>query len=70
MAITNIYKGDIERSDIHKIYKGTTLLYEAGLPSRYIQTTTADLMQVVTILEQKNILYYQKISQVVTEYKI
>ena len=28
MAITNIYKGDLERSDIQKIYKGTTLLYE------------------------------------------
>ena len=29
MAITNIYKGDVERSDIQKIYKGTTLLYES-----------------------------------------
>ena len=28
MAITKIYKGDVERSDIDKIYKGTTLLYE------------------------------------------
>jgi len=28
MAITNIYKGALERSDIQKIYKGTTLLYE------------------------------------------
>ena len=28
MAITKIYKGDVERSDINKIYKGTTLLYE------------------------------------------
>ena len=26
MAITNIYKGDLERSDIQKIYKGTTLV--------------------------------------------
>jgi len=32
MAITNIYKGDVERSDIQKIYKGTTLLYEKVLP--------------------------------------
>ena len=32
MAITNIYKGDLERSDIQKIYKGTTLLYEKVLP--------------------------------------
>ena len=31
MAITNIYKGVLERSDIQKIYKGTTL-YEK-LPS-------------------------------------
>ena len=46
MAITNIYKGNVERSDINKIYKGTTLLYEKVLapiiPARYIQTTTAD----------------------------
>jgi hypothetical protein len=28
MAITNIYKGNVERIDIQKIYKGTTLLYE------------------------------------------
>ena len=34
MAITNIYKGALERSDIHKIYKGTTLLYEKVLPPR------------------------------------
>ena len=33
MAITNIYKGDLERSDIQKIYKGTTLLYEKVLPA-------------------------------------
>ena len=32
MAITNIYKGNVERSDIQKIYKGTTLLYEKALP--------------------------------------
>ena len=32
MAITNIYKGALERSDIQKIYKGTTLLYEKVLP--------------------------------------
>ena len=32
MAITNIYKGALERSDIDKIYKGTTLLYEKVLP--------------------------------------
>ena len=32
MAITNIYKGVLERSDINKIYKGTTLLYEKVLP--------------------------------------
>ena len=32
MAITKIYKGDVERSDIQKIYKGTTLLYEKVLP--------------------------------------
>ena len=32
MAITNIYKGVLERSDIQKIYKGTTLLYEKVLP--------------------------------------
>ena len=30
MAITNIYKSAVERSDIDKIYKGTTLLYESG----------------------------------------
>jgi len=44
MAITNIYKGDVERSDIIKIYKGTTLLYEKvlGIPPRYVQTTSAD----------------------------
>ena len=43
MAITNIYKGALERSDIQKVYKGTTLVYEkSSLPSRYIQTTTAD----------------------------
>ena len=42
MAITNIYKGDVERSDIQKIYKGTTLIFEAGLPARYVQTTSAD----------------------------
>lgn len=46
MAITNIYKGNVERSDINKIYKGTTLLYEKlttpTIPARYIQTTTAD----------------------------
>jgi hypothetical protein len=28
MDITKIYKGNVERSDIQKIYKGTTLLYE------------------------------------------
>ena len=28
MAITNIYKGSLERIDVDKIYKGTTLLYE------------------------------------------
>ena len=32
MAITNMYKGALERSDINKIYKGTTLLYEKVLP--------------------------------------
>ena len=32
MAITNIYKGVLERSDINKIYKGTTLLYEKVVP--------------------------------------
>ena len=32
MAITNIYKGALERSDVNKIYKGTTLLYEKVLP--------------------------------------
>ena len=32
MAITKIYKGCLERSDIQKIYKGTTLLYEYYLP--------------------------------------
>ena len=46
MAITNIYKGALERSDIDKIYKGTTLLYDnlstPGIPERYVQTTTAD----------------------------
>ncbi len=47
MAITNIYKGALERSDIDKIYKGTTLLYEklstpSIIPPRYVQTTTAD----------------------------
>ena len=46
MAITNIYKGALERSDIQKIYKGTTLLYEKlstpSIPPRYVQTTTAD----------------------------
>ena len=43
MAITKIYKGSLERSDINKIYKGTTLLYEkSSLPSRYVQTTIAD----------------------------
>ena len=46
MAITNIYKGDVERNDIQKIYKGTTLLYEKistpSIPPRYVQTTTAD----------------------------
>ena len=31
MAITKIYKGNVERSDIQKIYKGTTLLYEKVL---------------------------------------
>ena len=31
MAITNIYKGALERSDINKVYKGTTLLYEKVL---------------------------------------
>ena len=35
MAITNIYKGDVERSDIQKIYKGTTLLYEKVLDVTY-----------------------------------
>lgn len=30
MAVTKIYKSDVERSDIQKIYKGTTLLYESG----------------------------------------
>ncbi len=33
MAITNIYKGDVERSDIQKIYKGAMLLYERVTPS-------------------------------------
>jgi len=45
MTITKIYKGDVERSDIIKIYKGTTLLYEkvlSDIPSRYVQTTSAD----------------------------
>ena len=37
MAITNIYKGILERSDIQKIYKGTTLLYEKVLaPSTWL----------------------------------
>ena len=42
MAITKIYKGDVERSDILKIYKGTTLLYEKVSGPIYVQTTTAD----------------------------
>jgi hypothetical protein len=35
MAITNIYKGSVERSDIQKIYKGTTLLYEVVADEYY-----------------------------------
>ncbi len=42
MAITKIYKGNVERSDIIKIYKGTTLIFEVGIPARYVQTTAAD----------------------------
>ena len=45
MAITKIYKGDVERSDIQKIYKGTTLLYEVVEDeyfnyAKYYYTTT------------------------------
>ena len=36
MAITKIYKGDVERSDIQKIYKGTTLLYEKVLAPKFL----------------------------------
>ena len=44
MAITNIYKGDVERSDIQKIYKGTTLLYEKlSAPSYTITSVLSSL---------------------------
>jgi len=42
MAITNIYKGNVERSDIQKIYKGTTLLYERVPPiENYVRFVSA-----------------------------
>ena len=42
MAITNIYKGNVERSDIQKIYKGTTLLYVKVIETGYNVTINED----------------------------
>ena len=65
MAI--IYIKALERSDINKIYKGTTLLYEKlstpSIPPRYVQTTSADFQR--KWIHWKKNIYYQKINQVV-----
>ena len=62
---TNIYKGALE--NIKKIQKAVRKCYHQLYQQDTFKQPPQISTQVETILEQKNILYYQQISQVVTK---